>query len=70
MFLLNLHDDAVDVCSYAFTIQNVPIKLKKSRCLHRPFQYLQYKMFLLNLCIFLLYSTMIKRFTIQNVPIK
>ena len=52
-----------------FTIQNVPIKLEDFYIEEESEDYLQYKMFLLNIENKVVRQTTIK-FTIQNVPIK
>ena len=59
-------------CSYrnVFTIQNVPIKFRKSKNGSFYKVYLQYKMFLLNFKYLLTFPLTITLFTIQNVPIK
>ena len=52
-----------------FTIQNVPIKLEDFYIEEESEDYLQYKMFLLNI-LYLFTLNLYPKFTIQNVPIK
>ena len=49
MFLLNSLQLQNQMIGVWFTIQNVPIKYRRTRLLKRIWRHLQYKMFLLNL---------------------
>ena len=59
-----------DVKTDLFTIQNVPIKFNDDEAVKFTSTYLQYKMFLLNETFSSQLFDELKKFTIQNVPIK